>query len=116
MGVGWGSGRGDSLILINFMGTSHNKGILDIWNRKQGEYGFGEHGSNTELSEFFGPRRVPGENSASSSEPVICVPKRELPSSSQKLTEFSADSLSSPSILPMSYGRWVSENSTNQLY
>ena len=32
--------------------------------------------SNTELSEFFGPHRVPGENSLSSSQPIICVPKR----------------------------------------
>ena len=33
--------------------------------------------SNTELSEFFGPHRVPGgENSVSSSQPIICVPKR----------------------------------------
>ena len=29
-------------------------------NRKRAEYGFKEYGSNTELSEFFGPHRVPG--------------------------------------------------------
>ena len=32
--------------------------------------------SNTELSEFFGPHRVPGESSVSSSQPIICVLKR----------------------------------------
>ena len=33
------------------------------------KYGFGEYGFNAELSEFFGPRRVWGESSVSSSQP-----------------------------------------------
>ena len=57
--------------------------------------------SDTELSEFFGPRRVPGENSVSSSQPIIRVPKRahrvffsqnspSLPQNSVRLSEFSS--------------------------
>ena len=32
--------------------------------------------SNTELSQFFGPHRVPGESSVSSSQPIIKSPQR----------------------------------------
>ena len=39
--------------------------------------------SNTELSEFLAPHQAPGQNSVSSSQPIVRVPKR--------LTEFSAE-------------------------
>ena len=44
--------------------------------------------SNTELSEFFGPHRAPGENSVRSSQPVIRVAKRTHRVFFSELTEF----------------------------
>ena len=53
-------------------------GLLD--SRKRVEYSFGDSTesavSNTELSEFFFLTEFRGENSVSSSQPMICVPKR----------------------------------------
>ena len=48
--------------------------------------------SNTDLSEFyFGPHRVLGENSVSSSQPLTCVRAKPTPSFFAELTEFAAE-------------------------
>ena len=55
--------------------------------RRRAEYAVSESTvSNTELSEFFALTEFWGENSVSSSQPIICVPKwtrRVLPSFAQ---------------------------------
>ena len=45
--------------------------------RKRAEYGFGEHGFKTPSSvSFLALTELWGESSVSSSQPIICVPKR----------------------------------------
>ena len=76
--------------------------------------------SNTELSEFFGLSEFRGEDSVSSSQPIICVPKRthrvflqnspSLPQNSVRLSEFPSPKQYSRNIIPpVSYtpvSRW----------
>ena len=57
--------------------------------------------SNTELSDFLALTEFRGENSVSSSQPIICVPN-SLTDSFANLTEFAAE-LSSETVLPKQY-------------
>ena len=59
-----------------------------LWRRT--EHGVGQHGSNTELSEFFALTELRGGSSVSSFQPVVCVPKRAH-RVVRRLSEFGAE-------------------------
>ena len=78
-------------------GASHNHGYQTIRREKNQNNNMlrsllnqGSTVSNTEFSELFGLTEFRGENSVSSSQPIICVPKRTHQVFFAELTEFGA--------------------------